>query len=144
MYVDSQLELSNAQAVTASAASTNYIDMLVTVPERGAGRPLYVVCNVQTAMTDSSSDSTVTVTIQVDADTAFSDQTTIVTLEVFAAVSAAGTRRSALLPALGVDERYLRGYYTVANGNLTTGSFDLFITTDVDTLTKFADNRTIS
>ena len=41
MLIDSRLELSDAQALTASADSTNVID-LVTVRQVGAGKPLFI------------------------------------------------------------------------------------------------------
>ena len=54
MYVDAQLLFSDAQAVTAAAASTNSID-LGAVRDIGTGEELYVVCVCDVAMKDSVS-----------------------------------------------------------------------------------------
>lgn len=95
-------------------------------------------------MTDASSDSTVAVTLETDDNSGFSSATTGMTIGTFAATSAAGTGFYVKLQPGTVDERYSRVYYTVANGNLTTGSFDAFLTNNIDQYTAYADNVTIS
>lgn len=139
MYVDSFLELSSAQAVTATAASTNYID-LSEARDIGQGQDVYVVCNVTTTMDDASDDSTITLTLETDDNTSFSSATTAQTIGTFAAVSAAGSRLIAKLQPSALNERYLRGKYTTANGDLSAGAFDLFLTTDIDAYVAYADN----
>lgn len=129
MIIDSELELSDAQAVTAAAASTNTID-LGAARDIGVGEELYVVGVVTTAMTDASSDSTLAVKLQTDDNSSFSSAADIQDLFTFPATSPVGTMKFARIQPAAF-ERYLRGYYTPANGNLTTGSFDLFITKDI-------------
>lgn len=119
------------QAVTADAISENVIDLH---PHYGAaatqgynignGEPLVleVVCTV--AMTDASSNSTCTVTLESDSTANLATSaTTHITLPAFGALSAAGTTRIAILPPGQTFERYLGLRFTMANGNLTTGSF---------------------
>lgn len=124
MSYDLQEVFSADQAVTASAASQNYMD-LQKARNVGIGEGTWVECVVKTAMTDAGSNSTCTVTLESDDNASFSSATTIQTLGTFAALSAAGTRLLAKLQPMTTPERYLRGYFTVANGNLTTGAFDL-------------------
>lgn len=121
------LTFSDAQAITASAASTNVID-LRAARQMAPGQELWINVHCVVAMTDAGSDSTVTVTVDTDDNAAFSSPTSSVqTLAVFAAVSAAGTMRKAPLVVIPTPERFLRLTYTVANGNLTTGSFTAYL-----------------
>lgn len=143
MIHDGQNLFSSEQSVTASAASTNLIDLGI---ERyiGTGQPIYVVVVCDAAMTDGGSDSTVTVTLQSDAASAFGSPTTVQTLGTFAATAAAGTRLLGVIPPDVATERYIRLYYTVANGNLTTGDFTAFLALDAQTFRSYADAITIS
>lgn len=144
MYVDSQLLFSDAQAVTAAAASTNSID-LGAVRDIGTGQDLYVVCVCDVAMTDSGSDSTLAVTLEGDSTTTFTPDGSS-ELFTFAAAAAAGTVKIAKLsPAMAaLQYRYIQLKYTPANGNLTTGTFTAFITTNIDRYVSYADAITIS
>lgn len=143
MYVDSQLLFSDAQAVTAAAASTNSID-LGAVRDIGTGEPLYIVCVCDVAMTDASSNSTLAVTLEGDSSTTFTPDGSDA-LFTFSALSAAGTVKYARLnPAMASNYRYLQLRYTPANGDLSTGSFTAFIAKDIDRYVSYADNITIS
>lgn len=144
MYVDALLTFSDAQAVTAAAASTNYID-LGEVRDIGTGEPLYVVCLCDVAMTDAGSDSTLAVALEGDSTTTFSPDATD-TLFTFSAASAAGTVKIARLdPSMAsLQYQYIQLKYTPANGNLSTGSFTAFITHNIDNYKAYADGITIS
>lgn len=143
MYVDAQTRYSNAQAVTAAAASDNLIDHQA-IRDLGTGQDIYVVVLCTVAMTDGSSDSTLAVTLETDDDSAFGSATTGQTIGTFAAVSPAGTVLVAKLQPGGLNERYSRLKYTPANGNLTTGSFTAFLTTDINKWVAYAKGYTIS
>ena len=143
MRVDSQLLFSDAQAVTATAVSTNVIDFN-QIRDIGIGEPLFLVVSVAVAMTDASSDSTVAVSIETDDNVDFNSATVVRTIGTFAAVSAAGTQLIIPIARGDFNERYGRLRYTVAGGSLTTGSFDAFICRDPDQDRKYADNITIS
>ncbi|MCK1585483.1 hypothetical protein IVB03_39505 [Bradyrhizobium sp. 168] len=145
MYVDAQLTFSDAQAVTATAGSTNVIDTGPlfsgnTGRNLGVGHRAYVIVNVDVAMTDAGSDSTITVTLETDDNAAFSSAATVATLGVIPALTAAGAVYAFGLPIAGSVpyERYIRLMYTTTNGNLTTGSFTASITTDASIYAQYA------
>lgn len=144
MYVDSQLQFSSAQAVTAAAGSTNTLD-LGAVRDIGSGEPLYLVVTVTTAMTDAGSDSSVTIAMEGDSTTTFTPDGTENVL-LIPAVSAAGASFFAALNpgSLPLQFQYVRLLYTPNNGNLTTGSFTAFLTKDIAKYRAYAKNYTIS
>lgn len=144
MYVDAQLLFSDAQAVTAAAASTNYVD-LGAVRDIGTGQDLYVVVVCDVAMTDAGSDSTLDVILYGDSTTTFTPDASQ-TLFTFPAVSAAGTVKIAKLDpsSAPLQYQYIELYYSPNNGNLSTGSFTAFITHNIDKYTSYADGITIS
>lgn len=143
MYVDAQNLFSDAQAITASAASTNLID-LGSARDIGVGQELYVVAVVDIGFTDAGSDSTVTVTLETDDNAAFTSAATVQTIGTFAALTAAGSRLVARLQPSAAWEQYVRAYYTVANGNLTTGSLTVFLTIDIQAWTAYPIGYTVS
>lgn len=143
MYVDALLLLSDAQAVTAAAASTSHID-LGAVRNVGVGENLYVVVTVDVAFTDASSDSTLTVDLHGDSTTTFTPDG-LQTLFIIPALAAAGNVYIARIsPDFASNYRYMQLYYTPNNGNLSTGSLTAFITHDVQKFTAYADGITIS
>ena len=143
MYVDALLLFSDAQALTAAAASTSSVD-LGAVRNLGVGEPLYVVLVVDTALTDTGSNSTVTVDLQGDSTTTFTPDGTQ-TLFTIAATAAAGTTYIARVsPGLAANYRYLQLYYTMNNGDLSAGAVTTFLTHDVQAFTAYADGITIS
>lgn len=144
MYVDAQNLFSDAQAVTAAAASTNLIDLGATRREIGTGQDVYCVVSCDIAMTDGSSDSTLAVVLQSDDASTFGSATDRQTIGTFPATSAAGTRFIVKVQPEILTERYIRLYYTPASGNLSTGSFTAFLTTDADTFRAYPDGFTIS
>ena len=141
--IDRQIRFSNAQAVTAAAASEDAID-LGTARQLGDGSTLYIVVTCTTAMTDGSSDSTLAVKVQSDSDSAFGSPTDVQTIGTFPATSAAGTQFIVPLMHFTTAERYIRLYYTPANGNLTTGSFTAFLTDSPQVWSAYPDAITIS
>lgn len=142
MILDRLLVFSDAQAVTATAASTDSID-LSQIRDIGTGADLYLVVACVVAMTDTGSDSTVAVTYETDDNPSFSSVASV-TVGTFAAVSAAGTTIIHRLNPAQANERYMQLRYTVSGGNLTTGSFDAFITQDIQRYVSYADAITIS
>lgn len=143
MILDAQLLFSDAQAVTSAAASTNLVDLGATYRDIGTGENLYVVLTVTTALTDSSSDSTVTVTLESETDANFGSATTVQTLFTIAATAAIGTKYVARINP-GVAERFIRLYYTPNNGNLSTGAWTAGLVRDVDMRYLYPDNKTVS
>ena len=142
MYVDASLLFSDAQALTASAASTSYLDQGVA-RDLGAGKPLFVVIIVDVALTDGSNDSTVTVSLYGDTTTSFTPDGSQ-TLVVIPALAAVGSKYVIPIAPELTKYRYLELYYTMTNGDLTTGSFTAFITTDPQLDAVYPDGITIS
>jgi len=144
MYVDKALLFSDAQAITAEAASTDYAD-LGAVRDIGTGQDLYLVTTVDVAFTDGSSDSTLSVKLEGDSTTTFTPDA-VETLFTIPALAAAGNVYIAKLsPSLSpLQYRYIQLKYTPNNGNLTTGSVTSFITTNVQRYVSYANAYTIS
>ena len=145
MWVDNELYFTGdtGQAITATAVSTNSID-LGEPRDIGVGAALMIVSLLTVAMTDAGSDSTITVTLETDDNSGFSSALVAQTLYVFAALDPIGTIKAAYIAHGAMDERFARLRYTTANGNLTTGTFKSFITKDVQAWKAYADAVTIS
>lgn len=143
MFLDNENLLADEQAVTVSAASEHSID-LGAARDIGTGENLYVVAVVTEAFADVGSDATVAVKLQTDSDSAFGSPTDAQELFTLPAVSPVGTAKFARLQPGAIDEQYLRGYFTVANGPLTAGKVKLFLTHAIDKFKAYADAVTIS
>ncbi len=143
MFVDAQNLFDDASEHLTTEASDNLIDLS---EERriGTGETLYIVAQIDTAMTDAGSDSTMTLTLESDALAAFGSATERATIGVFAATAAAGARLIMAIPPDVLMESFIRVKYTVANGNLSTGNFTVFITKDIQAYQSYPDAITIS
>lgn len=145
MYVDSQIEFSDAQAVTATAISANVYDLFsmglgggatdVTPNTRldiGQGTDyLYLVVNTAAAATDTGNDATLTITLESADDAGLSTNAQVhysTGAIAFASFATAGTNLVAIRLPSALFRRYLGVRYTVANGPLTAGAFDAFVT----------------
>lgn len=143
MFIDKFTLFDNAAAHLTTGASTDYMDLGAN-RNIGVGENLYVIAVVTTAFTDAGSDSTMTLTLEVDDNAAFSSPTTAQTLGTFGALSAVGARLVARLQPDAINERYLRVKYTVANGDLTTGAFSVAIVHDIQAFSVYAKGYTIT
>lgn len=130
MILDNTLVLSDSQVITATAASTNVIDLGATGTTYGASSALSadigksanveVICNISQAFNNLTS---LTVAIQVSVDAVFTSPVTVATGPAVPLASLTlGAQLSfpATLPE-GVNLRYLRFYYTVAGTAPSTG-----------------------
>jgi hypothetical protein len=132
MILDKETLISNDQAVTASAASTDYIDFgaqgTVAGPAGGnpptphykAGRRGRLVARVSEA--DFATLDSLQVSVEVDDNTGFSSARTVLAGEDIALSSL--VKGAVLLDVQipqTVNERYLRLYYTVTGSNATAG-----------------------
>lgn len=133
MIIDASTKMSNAQAVTASAASANVIDMKAAGDAYGQDLYLVVQC-VETAT--SANASTLDIKIQTDNDDAFGSPTQIGSSGAIPKASLVANKiiYKQKLP-LGL-EKNLRLYYEVAVANLTAGKFTAFLTPDIQTNNK--------
>jgi len=143
MILDAQLQFSDSQAITAAAGSTNTIDLgVVGGRDIGTGSPLYVVINVEVAL--SGAGEALTVALEGDTTTTFTPDATE-NLGVIPALTAIGAKFYYRLdPASApLQYRYIRLLYTPTTG-LTTGTISAHLTHNVDRSKLFADNITIS
>ena len=132
MIIDRFNEFSNAQLVTSSAASTNVVDLKAAGGIEG--KPYYLIIQVSEVVT-ASGDATVTFSLETDSAEAFGSAVTLwSSAAIGKAALTAGTKVIRLaLNGLALD-RYVRVYYTVATGPLTSvSSFDAFLSADGDT-----------
>lgn len=143
MFIDAQLQFDNNAQHLTTEASTNIID-LSAIRNLGVGEDLYFVAVVTTTFSDSSSNSTMTLSLETDDNASFSSATTAQTIGTFSALAAAGTRLIAKLQPNAINERYLRLKYTVANGDLSTGNFTTFITNSIDAFNAYPSGFSIS
>lgn len=127
MIIDKALQVSDAQAVTSSAASTDVIDTGVANRAIGDSTSLAAVITVDETVTASGS-ATVTFSLQDSADnSSFAD--VVASAAIGKAALPAGTQAAVfkLPPNL---RRYVRVYYTVATGPLTAGKFSAQVVMD--------------
>jgi hypothetical protein len=133
MLTDALLQLSSAQAVTATAVSTNTIDLSVS-RDLGPGRSLFAVWTVDTTATAAGA---ATVTFQVISSAAanLSSPTVLAQTDAIAKTDLTAGRKAfaqridpAVLLAQPNGQRYLGVQYTVGTGPLTAGAFSCAIT----------------
>lgn len=137
MIMDAQLLFSDAQAITAAAASTNSVD-LGAVRNIGVGEKLHVVVTVDETFADSGSDSTLTVELEGDSTTTFTPDA-VQRLFTIPALAAAGSVYIATInPDFAGNFRYIQLKYTPNNGNLSAGAVTAFITKDIQAYKSFA------
>lgn len=134
MIVDAFLQVSNKQAVTASAASTDTIDTGVSNRAIGDDTRLFMVFTVPEAVTAAGA-ATVTFAIQDSLDNvSFAD--VAVTRAFGKAELVAG--KQIVLPLPLELRRYIRANYVVGTGPLTAGRFSAQITMDYTRDVKYA------
>ena len=132
------------QAITANAASTNQID-LRAIRNLGVGaRPLYVVVQVTTQLSDSGDNSNCTVYFRTDEYAALNAATNSQTVGVFATNAPVGTRLVQVIQQGNANERYCDLYYSMGTGDLSAGAVTAFITPDPQLWTGYANNYVIS
>lgn len=144
MFIDSQLLFSDAQAVSADAASTNLIDLAVA-RRIFNGTPLAIVIQVDVAADTASGDETYSFNIQTDDNASFSSATTLIAHAIDKASLTAGSLHFIPIPIDGAVERYLRLYYDVG-GTTPSVTVTAFLTEkDMVQLTRnYASGVTIA
>jgi hypothetical protein len=109
--VDARLECSDAQALTASADSTNVIDLTGTALQVGAGQPLYMHFNVTVAADFTTGDETYSFGVATGAATSLG--TVLASRAIVAGTLVAGYNFSIAVPSTGVL-RYIGAEYVLA------------------------------
>ena len=132
MLLDKDCCLGTAQAVTASAGTTDYFALGSGFNAPAANMYLQVNC---TTTADSANDTaTVVVSIQVDDNVSFDSPATLSQSASFAIDSAALTAGGVILVPFAWNDslanKYLRGYFTVGTQNLSAGAFTTHIVTN--------------
>lgn len=153
MILDAFTQLSSAQALTASAASEDYIS-LQNPRDIGLGEPMAVVINWRVAAGGTS--PTFAAAVQVDDNTGFSSATTVVTSKTLSGTTAmpAGAQLVIPLPSLSeiistspsaAENTYLRLNYTLG-GTSPTMTVDAQIVpmSMIQNYRAYADAITIS
>lgn len=115
MFIDALLRLSDAQAVTADAASTNTIDLGNVTPKRkiGSGEPMGVLFAVDVAADFTTEDEAYELQVIQSANADLSSPTIIATLTLTAAQLVAGAMFVLPIPPGFPTARYLGAYYNV-------------------------------
>lgn len=127
MIIDRQLQVSNEQAVTATAASTDVIDFGQTTPNVGMSDHFDLSITVDEAVTAAGA-ATVTFSIQDSADNS-SWADVALTAAIGKVALPIGTQIT--IPMPNVHRRYVRVNYTVATGPLTAGKFSAQFVTGI-------------
>jgi hypothetical protein len=130
MFLDKETILSEDQALTTTANSTNVVDLSgVDTKDVAPGEPLDLLVQVTADLTGGTS---VAVTVETDDDEAFGSATTVATSAAIAAATlVAGYRFAVALPAQGL-ERYLRLTYTIV-GTFSAGTVSAAVILDRQT-----------
>lgn len=142
MILDKSNEFSDSQAITASALSTNVIDLNPSgknpVQDIGAGEPIWLVVQVDKAATAAGA-ATVAITLESSAAPGMSSPTVHYNSgpKALANITAGAELVRVRLPG-GDYKRYLGIRYTVDTGPLTAGSFSAFIVKDAQANRAYA------
>tara|TARA_X000001316_G_C922083_1_gene36887 strand:+ start:2928 stop:3359 length:432 start_codon:yes stop_codon:yes gene_type:complete len=128
MIFDAQSLFSDAQAITADAASTNVLDLgaagtpkhakAAITQDVGRGRDVPIRIQV---VEDFNTLTSLDIAIEVDNDEAFGSATVVSTVTVLLADLVAGYVAPTVYLPRGVNERYVRLNYNVNGTNPTTG-----------------------
>lgn len=129
MIIDAETKFSEGQAVTATAASTNILDL--GAAGAGTGEPITLLVQVSEAFNNLT---TLTVTIETDDNTSFSSPKVAASSPDVALADLVKGYKFPSLPAFPEGlERYVRMKYTVAGTAPTTGKVDAFVAVDRQT-----------
>ena len=113
MILDNDGVVSDAQAVTADAGSTNVIDLGVTGRRFGAGEAMALVLFVDVAADGTTTDETYQIEIQTDDDVAFGSATDLQAIDKTYAQLTLNSVHAFILDPNWTFERYLRVRFDV-------------------------------
>ena len=145
MYIDTNLEFSDAQSITATAISEDVYDTLSiaagagsvginggnVTTDLGQAADLYLVVLATTAAAGGDAAKTLTVTLESDSTANLATSATVhfSTGAIVGTAITAGARLATLRLPHGAYERYLGVRYTVS-ASFTAFTVDAFLTTD--------------
>ena len=111
MYIDAQQLFSDAQALTATGASTNLID-LGSDRNIGIGEPMVVAIYLDVAADDGNADETYVAALETDSDSGFGSAVSLGSVTITRG-DAAGSRYLIHVPADTTADQYLRLNFTL-------------------------------
>ncbi len=140
-YIDNLLKLSPEQALTATADSTNVIDLSID-RDIGKGEAMALVINVVVAADFTTGDETYLFQLESDDNASMTSSTIVAGGSVLAADLIVGA--TIAFPIGTINEKFLQGVYTLA-GNTPSVTIDAWISplSSVDQYVTYADNVTI-
>lgn len=147
MYIDGQNLLSDAQAFTSDAATTNTIDLGNVTPKRqlGDGEPMVMCVQVDVAADTTTGDETYEFQFIQSANADLSSPDNLISRTIAAADLTAGSIHFIPVPPGAVTKRYVGGYY---NGGGTTPTITATIwlapMAMIDRIKAYAKGYTIS
>lgn len=140
MYIDKNLQVADAQAVTVSGVSTDMIDFGQTNSNSGMSNHLTMAVTVDATATAAGA-ATVKFTIQDSADgVTFADVAS--SADIGKAALTAGAQ--VLIPMPMQHRRFVQLYYTVTTGPLTAGAFSAQVVTGVQANRAYPDSPRIA
>lgn len=145
MILDNDLVLSDAQAVTADAGSTNLIDLVITGRKIGAGEPMAIVLFVDVAADGTTTDETYQFELQTDDDVAFGSATELQAIDKTYAQLTLNSVHVFTLDPGWTFERYARVRFDVGGTTPTiTATIALMPLAAVRKFKTYANNYTIT
>lgn len=133
--LDKDCFLSNAQAITASAASDDYFSF--GSGWNALGQEMYLGVQVTTTFDSANDTGTLAVSARVDDNTSFSSARTLVSSKAYTITDMAndglveGQTFYVPIPwQPELSEKYFDAYYTVGTQNFSAGAVNTFITTN--------------
>lgn len=142
MYIDNFLKLSDAQALTATADSTNVIDLGVD-RDIGKGEAMAFVISVGVAADVADADETYSFQLETDDNASMTSSTIVAGGAIAGASLTAGSIHA--FPIATANERYLQGVYTLG-GTTPSVTVDAWVAplSTVDQYVDYANGYTIS
>jgi len=147
MFVDSLLRLSDAQAVTSDAASTNTIDLGNVTPKRGigTGEPMEVVLTVDVAADHTTGDETYEFQFIQSANADLSSPDILELRVIAAADLSAGSVHHLPIPKGAITKRYVGVFYNTGGTTPTvTVTADLVPQSFAEARATYAGGFTVS
>jgi len=138
--IDAQLEFSKAQALTATAASTNQID-LGAARDVGSGEPMYVVVTVDVSADHTTGDETYQIDVQQDDNSSFSSATTLLSKVITSTDLTAGSLH--VIPLPQNTEQYLRLNYTLG-GTTPSVTLNAYLALNYQQIPNYASGYTVA
>lgn len=111
--LDAQARFADAQALTASGASTNVIDLGVTSSRLGDGEPMAVLIHLDATADDANADETYSAQLEMDSADSFGSPANLGGAQSIPRGTVAGSVFVLPIPVATDVERYVRLFLTL-------------------------------